>query len=156
MKTGNRLEYRLNGHLAFWVSLIVMGHGCPIINRYSSKPFGLIGFNPFPLDKLYDNYPKYAFAALVFSFILSIYIYAMSFRKGPVLLAEGGNSGNHLYDFYIGRELNPRIGSFDWKYFCELRPGKVASYLFIIHHLVVSIQGHTHASTYVGLSTLPA
>lgn len=30
-----------------------------------------------------------------------------------------------MYDFFIGHELNPRIGSFDLKYFCELRPGLI-------------------------------
>lgn len=38
---------------------------------------------------------------------------------------EGGQSGNMIYDFFIGRELNPRVGAFDWKYFCELRPGLI-------------------------------
>lgn len=37
-----------------------------------------------------------------------------------------GFTGNVLYDFFIGRELNPRLGaSFDIKEFCELRPGLV-------------------------------
>ncbi len=35
------------------------------------------------------------------------------------------SAGNHLYDFFIGRELNPRIGSFDLKEFCELYPGLI-------------------------------
>ena len=30
-----------------------------------------------------------------------------------------------LYDFFIGRELNPRLGSLDLKFFCELRPGLI-------------------------------
>lgn len=30
-----------------------------------------------------------------------------------------------MYDFFIGRELNPRIGSFDLKEFCELYPGLI-------------------------------
>lgn len=31
-----------------------------------------------------------------------------------------------VYDFYMGRELNPRIGAmFDLKEFCELYPGLV-------------------------------
>ena len=34
-------------------------------------------------------------------------------------------SGNALYDFFIGRELNPRVSSFDLKCFCELRPGLI-------------------------------
>ena len=28
-----------------------------------------------------------------------------------------------MYDFYMGRELNPRLGNLDLKFFCELRPG---------------------------------
>lgn len=30
------------------------------------------------------------------------------------------------YDFFIGRELNPRIGGLDLKEFCELYPGLIA------------------------------
>jgi hypothetical protein len=33
--------------------------------------------------------------------------------------------GNAVYDFFIGRELNPRLGAFDLKFFCELRPGLI-------------------------------
>jgi len=51
-------------------------------------------------------------------------LYATSFVKGR-LLADGGQTGNPVYDFFIGRELNPRIGSFDLKCFCELRPGLI-------------------------------
>ena len=43
-------------------------------------------------------------------------------------LAAGGHTGNMIYDWFIGRELNPRIdlplfGTLDIKVFCELRPG---------------------------------
>lgn len=34
-------------------------------------------------------------------------------------------AGYFIYDFFTGHELNPRIGSFDLKYFCELRPGLI-------------------------------
>ena len=34
-------------------------------------------------------------------------------------------AGHGLYDFFIGRELNPRLGSFDLKEFCELYPGLI-------------------------------
>lgn len=33
--------------------------------------------------------------------------------------------GHLLYDFFKGRELNPRIGNFDLKFFCEMRPGLI-------------------------------
>ena len=98
LSTGARLPYKLNGHLAFWVSL----------------PCFL------PLD-LYDHWLELAFAWCVVSILLSFGLYAASFGGG--LLAS--NTGNHAYDFFMGRELNPRIGSFDFKCFCELRPGLI-------------------------------
>ena len=45
--------------------------------------------------------------------------------EGKKLLAKGGDTGNWVYDFFIGRELNPRIGGFDLKVFCELTPGLI-------------------------------
>lgn len=33
--------------------------------------------------------------------------------------------GNVIYDFFMGREQNPRIGYFDIKVFFELRPGLI-------------------------------
>jgi len=111
LKTGERLPYRINGHLAFWISLLVVTQFMPLL------PGGLT------LDYIYDHYLQLITSAILFSYLLSIYIYTMSFIKGK-LLADGGRSGCPIYDFYIGRELNPRVGDFDWKYFCELRPGE--------------------------------
>ena len=33
--------------------------------------------------------------------------------------------GIFIYDFFMGRELNPRLGPIDLKFFCELRPGLI-------------------------------
>ena len=69
---------------------------------------------------------------IIFSFIMSIFLYAASFiplvkengRGGKErILSVSGNSGNVIYDWFIGRELNPRLGPLDLKMFCELRPG---------------------------------
>jgi Ergosterol biosynthesis ERG4/ERG24 family len=53
------------------------------------------------LTFLYDHFVGIAFAALVESFIIATATHITSFRgdKTP-LLAEGGNTGNHLYDVY--------------------------------------------------------
>jgi len=54
-----------------------------------------------------------------------------------------------VYDWFIGRELNPREGDFDWKEFCELRPGLIGwvvlnlSYAFVHYDLN---GGHISAS----------
>ena len=43
----------------------------------------------------------------------------------PTKLPKPACAGHVLYDFFIGRELNPRLGSFDLKEFCELYPGLI-------------------------------
>uniref|UniRef100_A0A7S3LQD1 Delta(14)-sterol reductase n=1 Tax=Aplanochytrium stocchinoi TaxID=215587 RepID=A0A7S3LQD1_9STRA len=121
LRDGSQLTYNLSGHLQFWVILFVLMFGKPVFNEKGNVEY----FTHFNLAWLYDNYVKLATGAVLFSWILSIFLYSKSFAKGA-LLALGGDSGNPVYDFFIGRELNPRTGkTFDWKEFCELRPGLI-------------------------------
>jgi len=71
---------------------------------------------------------------ILISFALATYVYIQSFQITPTLkdrrreLAVGGNTGNILYDWFIGRELNPPVyipglGAVDIKTFMEVRPG---------------------------------
>lgn len=79
------------------------------------------------------NYLQLLTTNILLSFAISIYVYAASFtiKKGNNQLRElamGGHTGNLIYDFYIGRELNPRInlpifGEIDIKTWLEMRPG---------------------------------
>ena len=108
LKNGSRLTYRINGHRALWVSVACVGGLATQVD----------------LSFLCDDFPQLITAALALSFAISFYIYASSFAKGA-LLADGGDTPSQLYNFFIGRELNPRIGSFDLKEFCELRPGLI-------------------------------
>ncbi|KAF3706636.1 Delta(14)-sterol reductase [Channa argus] len=78
-----------------------------------------------PLGYLFELLLPMAVCAIAVSFLLSVYLYIRSFWVPSYALALGGNTGNPLYDFFIGRELNPRVGNFDLKYFCELRPGLI-------------------------------
>lgn len=120
LRTGGALKYKLNGHLSFWVSMLLVGHAWP---RFA--PDGrFAGFGAAPLSWCYDHFAELAVATALLSYALSLALYAASFKRGA-LLAEGGNSGVPVYDFFIGRELNPRLGLFDLKAFCELRPGLV-------------------------------
>lgn len=129
--SGKRLSYRINGHLSFWVTLLLLDVAWPqwidiatpsdsSINTTKSA----LVFGRAPLTWLYDHYSTLAFVTILWTVLLSTYLYFKSFKKG-LLLAVGGNSGNHFYDYFLGRELNPRWGSFDWKEFCELRPGLI-------------------------------
>ena len=49
--------------------------------------------------------------------------YAASFRASDPILAKPGTTGVGVYDFFMGRELNPRLGPIDLKCFCELPCG---------------------------------
>lgn len=119
LSDGKRLKYNINGHLAFWVSFFVMLHCYPL---FEGSQF--IGFTRFPLEKIYDNYLDLAKSSMWFSVLLSVYLYLKSFKSGA-LLAKGGHTSSGVYNWFIGRELNPREGDFDWKEFCELRPGLI-------------------------------
>jgi delta14-sterol reductase/lamin-B receptor len=116
----HRLVYRINGHLAFWVTLLVVQVGFPTWDT-SSETWQ---FGPMPLGLLYDYCAELALVTIGLCFALSTYLYFRSLT-GDYILADGGNSGVAIYDFFMGRELNPRWGSFDWKEFCELRPGLI-------------------------------
>jgi delta14-sterol reductase len=116
----NRLTYRINGHLAFWVTLLLVQLGWPVWHE-ESQTFQLTSF---PIHYLNEYFAELAFCTIVLCFGLTTYLYVDSF-VGDKILADGGDSGNPFYDFFIGRELNPRIYSFDWKEFCELRPGLI-------------------------------
>ncbi len=127
------LPYTLSGHLQFCLSLALVLCSVPSFVRTSaagaSPTWGLSALSPLPLHLLYDHYLSLAGTACIFSALLSIYLYASSFSAGAdgkgQVLAKGGNTGSAVYDFFIGRELNPRIGPLDLKCFCELRPGLI-------------------------------
>ncbi|EHB17975.1 Lamin-B receptor [Heterocephalus glaber] len=106
---GRRLKYRLNGFSAFVLTAAVLGAGL------------LWGLQ---LHYLFDHFLQLAVAAMVFTAVLSVYLYARA-QSAPRDELSPASCGNAIYDFFIGRELNPRVGSFDLKYFCELRPGLI-------------------------------
>lgn len=80
-----------------------------------------------------DNYVQILTANVIIAYTLATFVYIRSFSVKPGNpqlreLAVGGVTGNILYDWFIGRELNPRvtlpiIGEIDIKQWMELRPG---------------------------------
>lgn len=143
-----RLTYRINGHLAFWVTWLLLNVGWPTITNLKSSTttnthttLTVVTFGRAPLTWLYDHYALLAFVTILYALCLSTYLYVKSYYPATtaaasssststlplLLLAAGGSSGNVVYDYFMGRELNPRSfhGTFDWKEFCELRPGLI-------------------------------
>ncbi|XP_054847022.1 delta(14)-sterol reductase TM7SF2 isoform X2 [Eublepharis macularius] len=99
LRDKSRLQYRINGIHAMWITALVVGVGMAAGLR---------------LSYIYDHLLQLAFSASVLAFGLSILLYLKALLAPGTALAPGGNSGH---------ELNPRIGAFDLKFFCELRPG---------------------------------
>eukprot|EP00946_MAST-07B_sp_MAST-7B-sp1_P003968 g3968.t1 len=155
-KPNRRLTYELNGHRAFWVSLgsIVlwqcvsicrdpsggfesmtsvegpMGGVCPRINTVFDGLAPRDEIYVVSLSWLFTHFTELLTASLVLSTTMSIALYVASLRlpTGHADVAAGGDSGIAVYDFFMGRELNPRPlpgTTFDLKYFCELRPGLI-------------------------------
>ena len=79
-------------------------------------------WQPEALLWLHDHYLPLLTSAVIFTFALSMYLYVSSFLGGK-LLSHQGSSRYWLYNFFMGRELNPRVGQLDLKEFCELYPG---------------------------------
>ena len=123
LRDGTKLRYIINGFQLVGFLLAILG-----------SRFYLYGLHVPELDFLYDNFLCMMATSWIFSVLLSFFVYLCSFlnlsgsRKNGKgtrerILSVGGNSGNFLFDWFIGRELNPRIGEWDIKLFCELRPG---------------------------------
>nr|KAJ3420765.1 hypothetical protein HK105_005274 [Polyrhizophydium stewartii] len=123
LRNGQTLSYPINGFRA----LVVVAAAMLLHTRQQG------------LDRLVwiaDHSLQLFTAAATLATSLAVSLYVSSFRgterladgsRGPVLLSTTGNSGYPIYDFWMGRELNPRVlwGSIDLKYLCELRPGLI-------------------------------
>ncbi|GME42896.1 uncharacterized protein G4B84_004820 [Neofusicoccum parvum] len=121
---GRPLRYRFN---AFSVSLIYL-FICAVGTFLRGADFIVWTF-------ITENYAQILTANVLIAYALSGYVYARSFSVDTNYpnsdlreLAAGGHTGNTIYDFYIGRELNPRValpffGEVDIKTWCEMSPG---------------------------------
>ncbi|KAL2805845.1 delta(14)-sterol reductase TM7SF2 isoform 2 [Daubentonia madagascariensis] len=121
LKDKSRLCYPINGFQALVLTALLVGLGVSV---------GL------PLRALPEILLPLAFSATLTAFIFSLFLYMKALVAPVSALAPGGNSGNPIYDFFLGRELNPRIYFFDFKYFCELRPGLIGWVLINLALLV--------------------
>ncbi|CCE66270.1 hypothetical protein TPHA_0P01120 [Tetrapisispora phaffii CBS 4417] len=135
LRDGTKLNYKING-VAVSAALILV-----LAFRYQLTDGDLP-----ELQYLYENQVDLCIITILFSVMLSTYCYVASFiplwgkngnNTNEKILALGGNSGNPIYDWFIGRELNPRIGPIDLKMYSELRPGMLLWFLInlsCLHH----------------------
>jgi protein-S-isoprenylcysteine O-methyltransferase Ste14 len=126
---GSRLPYRLNGWLAFWVSLGLLAL------------LVIVGWVPATL--VYDQFGPLLTTANLIAFGLSLYLYLDGRRRG----ADPDITGNPIYDFFLGVRLNPRLGPFDWKFFCESRPGLIGWIVVDLSLAAAQCRAHGQVST---------
>lgn len=128
LRDNSQLEYKINGLLMSGLLIALLLSRILVSNNYYLPE----------LQFIYDNQLKLTLVTIIFSFFLSVFVYICSFipltkqnnaGTNERILSINGNSGNIIYDWFIGRELNPRIGSWDIKLFCELRPGMLLWFL---------------------------
>ncbi|KAK6197497.1 ergosterol biosynthesis ERG4/ERG24 [Scheffersomyces amazonensis] len=128
LRDNTKLNYKINGLAMSGTLLAVLA-----ARVYQSTNWYLP-----ELQFIYDNHLKLTIVTTIFSFLLAIFVYITSFiplitpngvKTRERVLSVNGNTGSVIYDWFIGRELNPRIGTWDIKLFCELRPGLLLWFL---------------------------
>jgi hypothetical protein len=102
---GSRLTYRLNGLASFAISI-----GLWAVLHVTGV---------MPGDFLYRHLPTILGTANVVVLALCVYVYVLGRSQAT---AEEKRL-NALEAFFVGAARNPRNGRFDWKFFCESRPG---------------------------------
>ncbi|OMJ29959.1 Delta(14)-sterol reductase [Smittium culicis] len=131
LRDGTFLKYKVNGFVSGVLTVSIV-----LADAFVNGPSKLM--------YVADNFKYFVSSTLVFSVLLALAVYLLSFRpvngtkaddckgksgysesKGALLLSATGNSGYFAYDYFMGRELNPRYFGLDIKYFCELRPGLI-------------------------------
>ncbi|KAJ9663979.1 erg24, C-14 sterol reductase [Neophaeococcomyces mojaviensis] len=129
---GGRHMYKFN---SFESALVILG-GLAVGTAMHGSSFVVWTY-------IWDNLIQILTANMLIATSTAVFVYLRSFSVPPPTqpnpenreLAKGGHTGNILYDFFIGRELNPRIILPDWipfgigsqvidiKVFNEMRPG---------------------------------
>ncbi|GFF60110.1 C-14 sterol reductase [Aspergillus udagawae] len=122
---------------------------------------------------LWDNYVQVITANLMICTALAVFVYVKSFsvpapgQPNPELreLAPGGHTGNALYDFFIGRELNPRVQlpipfvdeasrTIDINVWCEMRPGLLGWIILNLSNIARQYRTYGYITNSIVLSTI--
>ncbi|XP_076314302.1 delta(14)-sterol reductase TM7SF2-like [Tachypleus tridentatus] len=99
----SKLKYRMNGFITLVVNLLMLT--------------SMLYFKC-PVSFVYKNLFQLMVISILFSIFMSVALYIKGCRAPSYAQNEAGLSGCPQYDFFQGRELNPRVGKmFDLKLF---------------------------------------
>jgi Delta14-sterol reductase len=109
LKDGTRLSYKMNGWFTWWFTWVGLGAGVWL---------GLV-----PPTILADQFGPLMVTGTLFAYVFCVWLYIHGERHPDD--GQGAQSGDIFYDYFMGTSLNPRTSRFDWKLFCEARPGLI-------------------------------
>lgn len=152
-ESGRPLKYRFNSFHTTIVQLIA----CAIGTYLYGASFPVWTF-------IADNYLQLLTANILLAFTIALFVYIRSFgvksgNSDMRELAKGGHTGNVMYDFYIGRELNPRLtfpffGEVDIKAWLEMRPGLTGWILLDLAFVTKQYRTYGYISDSIAFITL--
>lgn len=181
---GAKLKYKLNGHTQFVITLLLLSIGYPVFNFKERKFLGMKSYPLHHLYDMYI--PLITSCILTsFFFSLFLYIYSFRRNdtkinkteerreslssssntnkydkhesiRNKVILSDTGNTGNIFVDFFMGRELNPRIVHklLDLKVFLDLRPPLIGWTILNICYISKEMHMKNYASLPLILLTI--
>lgn len=100
---GKKLPYYCSAYTSFYATLAL------------AAALHLTGV--FPLYTLIDEFGSLMTVAIISGFLNSVVVYVQAFARGRTQRITGAP----VYDFFVGVELNPRVGILDFKMFYEVR-----------------------------------
>lgn len=162
LSSGGRHRYKFNG---FRSAMVILA-GLAVGTALRGADFVVWTF-------IWDNLPQVVMANLLISTVQAVQVYLGSFSvphpgaPNPENreLAKGGHSGNIVYDFFIGRELNPRTTVPKWipivggqiidiKVFHEMRPGLLGWLILDLSFVAHQYKAHGFVTDSIILITL--
>ncbi len=133
LEDGSTLDYKLNGLVSLSVTLLVVAL--------------LVSANVLPSTFLYDQLDALVTTTNLVVLGLCFVVYAIGRRQATAkerLL-------NPVEAYFVGAALNPRTGSFDWKFFCESRPGMILWVLIDLSFAAAQYARHGEVSVPMAL-----
>jgi hypothetical protein len=85
---------------------------------------GILRYFEYPVTIIADKYVQFVVTGLIYAYLHAVLLYIRGRRAHIIAQNRFAVTGSHIYDFWMGREVNPRIGPFDVKV-CLLRIGMI-------------------------------
>lgn len=117
-KDSAQLTYLCNGLCSWYVTLVAIT--------------ALYYYNLFRISWVVEELGRFMVTAIIFADIVSILIYVW----GKLVQENIRMTRNHVYDFFMGSILNPRIGTLDLKMFAEIRISWILLFLLTLSSAV--------------------